>query len=78
MASPKTMPTRKIGIMLMIGPVCRTPSSSAAQPHWKTATTAPSEASTESRNPAAALTGTRTDRKTTVRSRTARPTTTTR
>ena len=47
----------------------------ASQPHWKTATTAPSAATTESRKPSAALSGTRTERKTTISSRNARPTT---
>ncbi|CAM5523585.1 hypothetical protein SCHAM137S_01876 [Streptomyces chartreusis] len=70
------MPTRKIGIRLMIGPVCSTPSSSAPCPCWKTTTTAPREASTDSRKPAAAFSGTSSERKTTSSSTTARPTTT--
>ncbi|GGM21912.1 hypothetical protein GCM10010129_77830 [Streptomyces fumigatiscleroticus] len=58
------MPTRKIGIRLMVGPGCSTPSRPAPQPHWKTITTEPSVASTDSRNPKAALTGTGTERET--------------
>ena len=65
----------KIGIMDMIGPVCCTPNSEPSQPHWKTATTAPRAATTESRKPRAAFSGTRTERKTTIRSRNASPTT---
>ncbi len=62
----------------MIGPVCSTPKRSASQPHWKTATTAPSAPSTDSRKPSAALSGTRIERKTTISSRKARPTTSSR
>ncbi len=65
----------KIGIMLMIGPVCSTPKSEPSQPHWKTATTAPRAATTESRKPRAALSGTSSERKTTISSRKASPTT---
>jgi hypothetical protein len=72
MASPKTTPTRKIGIMLMIALGWSTSRRSPSQPHWKTATTAPSAAS---RKPRAALRGTRTERKTSVSRRKARPTT---
>jgi len=78
MARPKTMPTRKIGVRLMMGPVVSTPNRLAPQPHWKTATMQPRAASTESRKPKAALRGMTTDRKTTSRSRMAMPTTTTR
>ncbi|CAM5675914.1 hypothetical protein SALBM135S_10130 [Streptomyces alboniger] len=75
MARPKTTPIMKIGIMLMIGPGWSTPTMSASQPHWKTATTAPSAAATESRKPSAAFSGTRIERKTSIRSTNARPTT---
>ncbi|GAA0991233.1 hypothetical protein GCM10009555_078210 [Acrocarpospora macrocephala] len=75
MARPKIMPTSTIGIMLMIGPVCCRPIRPAPQPHWKTATTAPSEASTDSRKPKTALSGTITERKITSSSRKARPST---
>jgi len=72
------MPIRKIGRKLMIGPVWLTPSRSAAQPHWKTATTAPNVAAMLSRNPAAALIGTNTDRNTSMSRNRAKPTTTAR
>ncbi len=65
----------KMGIIDMMGPGWSTPNTSASQPHWKTATTAPSAAATESRKPRAALSGTRTERNTSIRSRKASPTT---
>jgi hypothetical protein len=72
------MPMRKMGRKLMMGPVWSTPSRSAAQPHWKTATTAPNVAAMLSRKPAAALTGTRIDRNTSISRNSASPTTTAR
>src|SRR3982750_350439 len=67
---------RITGRKLITGPVAGTPSRSPNQPHWKTATTAPNEAATESRNPMAALTGTRIERNTSRSRISARPTTT--
>jgi hypothetical protein len=69
MASPNTTPIRKIGMKLTIG----WPSISPKAPSWKTATVAPSVASTESRNPKVAVSGTRTERKTIISSTKARP-----
>ncbi|AOW85990.1 hypothetical protein BC342_05040 [Streptomyces olivaceus] len=60
---------------LKTGPVVGTPIRSASQPHWKTATTAPNDAATESRKPKAALRGTTIERKTSSNSSRARPTT---
>ncbi len=65
----------KTGIVLMIGLGWSTPKTSASQPHWKTATTAPSAADTESRKPSAAFSGTRIERKTSISRRKAKPTT---
>jgi hypothetical protein len=68
----------RIGISDMTGPVCSMPTRSAPQPHWKTATSTPKAAPTDSRKPSAALTGTRIERKTTSSRSTARPMTTVR
>src|SRR5258705_7898387 len=51
-----------IGRKLMTGPVEAAPTRVWAQPHWKTATTAPSEAPIDRRKPSAALIGTTIDR----------------
>src|SRR6266550_2772825 len=51
-----------IGRKLMTGPVEAAPTTVWAQPHWKTATTAPSEAPIDRRKPIAALIGTTIDR----------------
>ena len=67
---------RITGRKLITGPVVGTPSRSPNQPHWKTATTAPNEAATDSRKPSAALTGTRIERKTSSSRTRASPTTT--
>src|SRR5256886_11296879 len=62
MASPKSTAIRMIGRKLMTGPVEAAPTRVWAQPHWKTATTAPSEAPIDRRKPIAALIGTTIDR----------------
>src|SRR4051812_45512906 len=75
MARPKSTAIRMIGRKLMIGPVEATPTRVWAQPHWKTATTAPSEAPIERRKPSAALIGTTIERNLTNRRMSERPTT---
>ncbi len=52
-----------------MGPGSCTPNTAPPQPHWYTATTAPREASTESRKPRVAITGTRIERNTMSSSR---------
>ena len=47
-----------------MGPGSCTPNRAPPQPHWYTATTAPRDASTESRKPRVAITGTSTERNT--------------
>jgi hypothetical protein len=64
-----------IGRMLMTGPVEAAPTRVCAQPHSKTATTAPSEAPIDKRNPSAALIGTTIDRNLINNRTNARPTT---
>src|ERR1700760_4550932 len=64
-----------IGRKQAIGPVFDKPTALSSQPHWKTATTAPKLAATESRNPIAALTGTTSERKTASSNSKDRPTT---
>ncbi len=64
-----------IGRKQAIGPVFETPTSPSNQPHWKTATTVPKLAATDSRNPIAAFTGTISDRNTASNSSSDRPTT---
>ena len=59
----------------MTGPVEAAPTRVCAQPHWKTATTAPSEAPIDRRKPSAALIGTAIDRNLINRRINARPTT---
>jgi hypothetical protein len=66
---------RMIGRKLITGPVALAPIRLWAQPHWKTATTAPRDAPMESRNPAAALIGTTIDRNAIGSSRRESPTT---
>jgi hypothetical protein len=75
MASPKSTPIRMIGRKLTTGPVCARPKRSASQPHWNRATTVPSEAATDSRNPTAALRGMTSERNTMVSRIGLRPTT---
>ena len=53
-----------IGRKLMTGPVESIPKGAAKSPSWKTRTTVPKEANTDSRKPPVALIGTATDRKT--------------
>src|SRR5258705_9062171 len=64
-----------IGRKLMTGPVEAAPTRVWAQPHWKTATTAPSEAPIDRRKPSAALIGTTIDRNLIRRRTSASPTT---
>jgi hypothetical protein len=63
-----------IGRKLMTGPVEAAPTRVWAQPHWKTATTAPSEAPIDRRKPIAALIGTTIDRNLIIRRTSESPT----
>src|SRR3954453_9541734 len=75
MANPNSTAMRMIGRKLMTGAVTLTPNTLASQPHWNTATTAPSVAPIDRRKPSAALTGTTTERNTISNSTSANPTT---
>ena len=72
------MPVSSNGSMKSTGPDLSTPISSDSQPHWNTATVAPSEMPTDNRNPATALSGTSSERNMTVNRMKANPTTTSR
>ena len=65
----------RIGIQLDTGTAWSSPSSSAPQPHWKTAVTTPYAAPMLSRFMTAALSGTTTERNTIASSRIETPTT---
>src|SRR4051812_48755042 len=62
MASPNSTAIRMIGRKLMTGPVEAAPTRVWAQPHWKTATTAPIDAPIDKTKPIAALIGTTIER----------------
>jgi len=68
----------RIGVSDSSGPVESAWTTSRSQPHWNTATTAPSEAPIVSRKPATPTTGTRIERNTRISNTSASPTTSTR
>ena len=68
----------RIGVRLISGPVASALTTSASQPHWNTATVAPSDAPMVSRKPSTPTSGTRIDRNTSTSSTSASPTTSTR
>jgi len=74
-AKPKRTAIKTIGRKLSTGALTSVPKTLPSQPDWKTATTAPSVAAMESREPSAALIGTTTERKTISSRSSASPTT---